>query len=125
MGEITQHGNMLWLDRVDQFGEAPERLLAHASRRGRAERAKGRGLAEMEIRDKQRLRGRREGGAFGQEFQDSGAHGLKRVQESAAFSSRATIRSMRADKVSFDNLSRSRSTISGNANGVGRLSART
>ena len=121
MREITQHNHMLRLDRVDQFGEAPERLLAHAGRRRRSQRAEARRLAEVEIGDKQGLRGGREGGSFRQEFQNSGAHSLKRVQESAAFSSCATIRSIRADKVSFDSLSRRRSTIKGNANGVARL----
>ena len=121
VSEVAQHHHMLRTDRVDQFGETPKRLLADAGRRGRAKRAEGRRLAKMEIGDKQGLRGRREGGAFGQEFQDSGAHSLKRVQASAAFSSCATIRSMRADKVSFDSRSRMRWTINGNPNGVGRL----
>ena len=68
----------------------------------------------MEIGDKQGLRSAaRRPRVSGRSFKVTGANGLKRIQASAAFSSCATIRSMRADKVSFDSLSRRRSTING------------
>ena len=44
----------------------------------------------------------------GKSFRTPERNSLERVQESAAFSSCATIRSMRADKVSFDSRSRRR-----------------
>jgi hypothetical protein len=56
MGEVAQHRDVLGLDRLDQFGETTERLLADAGRRGRAQRAEGRSLAEMEIGDEEGLR---------------------------------------------------------------------